>query len=71
MKQFLLIFFSVLLQSGQLFGQPGEIGEPPYPETRVYYVNAINAINGNGKSWSTAFNNLQDALDVAVSGDEI
>jgi len=74
MRHFLLVFFSVLLQSGQLFGQPGEsgeIGEPPYPQKRVHYVNAINANNGYGTSWGTAFNNLQDALDAAFSDDEI
>ena len=35
------------------------------------YVNADAAAGGNGQSWATAFNNLQDALAIAVSGMEI
>ncbi len=35
------------------------------------YVNASAAAGGDGTSWSNAFNDLQDALAAAVSGDEI
>ena len=35
------------------------------------YVNASAAAGGNGSSWATAYKDLQAALDVAVSGDEI
>ena len=30
-----------------------------------------DAAGGDGTSWAQAFNDLQDALDVALSGDEI
>ncbi|MBT1696640.1 T9SS type A sorting domain-containing protein [Fulvivirgaceae bacterium PWU4] len=36
-----------------------------------YYVNGSAWVNGNGSSWYNTFNNLQSAIDVAVSGDEI
>ena len=35
------------------------------------YVNAAVQSNGDGTSWSTAFNNLQDALDAVLPDDEI
>ena len=35
------------------------------------YVNASAAAGGDGTSWATAYKDLQAALDVAVSGDEI
>ncbi len=37
----------------------------------LYYVDMNAPIGGNGYSWNTAFNNLQDALFNAVSGDSI
>ena len=37
----------------------------------VIYVDASAAAGGDGTSWSDAFNDLQDALAAAVSGDEI
>ena len=58
MKHFLLVFVFLSFLSGDLF-------------SRVHYVNAINQTNGDGTSWSTAFNKLQDALDAAEPGDEI
>ena len=36
-----------------------------------YYVDAAAPAGGNGDSWATAFNDFQDALDAAVTGDEI
>lgn len=36
-----------------------------------YYVNAVQAISGDGKSWNGAFKTLQEALDAATSGDQI
>ena len=76
MKHFLLVFVGVLFLSGSLFGQfgdPNDIfggpSEPVAPGTRIHYVHAGK--NGDGKSWSTAFKNLQDALDAVSSGDEI
>jgi hypothetical protein len=35
------------------------------------YVNASAAVAGDGMNWETAFTDLQDALEAAVSGDEI
>ena len=35
------------------------------------YVNGNNAKNGDGKSWSSAFTSVQDAISNANSGDEI
>jgi hypothetical protein len=37
----------------------------------VWYVNASNSAPGNGTSWTSAFLDLQDALDVATSGEQI
>src|SRR5690606_23582747 len=37
----------------------------------TYHVNAANASPGDGLTWTAAFNSLQAALNVAVSGDEI
>ncbi len=37
----------------------------------VWYVNANNTNPGDGNSWSSAFVDLQDALDVASSGNQI
>jgi len=37
----------------------------------VWYVNANNTSPAGGTSWSTAFLDLQDALDVASSGNQI
>ncbi|MBT4530376.1 MAG: hypothetical protein HOC27_04155 [Phycisphaerae bacterium] len=39
--------------------------------SNVWYVNANNTNPGNGTSWTSAFLDLQDALDVASSGDQI
>ena len=63
MKYFLLIFGCVFFLSGNLFGSNDVI--------KPHYVNAGNTTNGDGKSWNTAFSNLQDALDEAKPGDEI
>jgi len=37
----------------------------------TWFVNLNNTTPGSGSSWSTAFLDLQDALDVANSGDQI
>ena len=37
----------------------------------IWYVNTNNPSPSSGTSWSTAFLDLQDALDVASSGDQI
>lgn len=37
----------------------------------IYYVNVANTNPGNGLSWGTAFLDLQDALDVVGSGNQI
>lgn len=39
--------------------------------TAIIHVDASAVNNGDGKSWATAFNNLQDALAVAVSGNKV
>ena len=62
MKHLLLVFVGVMFLSGQLSGN-GQV--------HIYYVNAENLNGGDGRSWATAFNNLQDALDVVVPEDEI
>jgi predicted outer membrane repeat protein len=35
------------------------------------YVNVSAGVNGDGTSWDTAFTDLQSALEIALSGDEI
>lgn len=37
----------------------------------VWYVNELQTTIGDGTTWDTAFNDLQDALDAASSGEEI
>jgi len=37
----------------------------------ILYVDASAAADGDGTSWNKAFTDLQDAMDAAVSGDEI
>jgi predicted outer membrane repeat protein len=37
----------------------------------VWYVNELQTTFGDGTTWGTAFNDLQDALDSASSGEEI
>jgi len=37
----------------------------------VIYVDADASNGGNGQSWATAYNDLQDALAIAVPGDQI
>src|SRR5690606_29585783 len=46
----------------QTFGVTGGI---------TYYVNAAAASGGNGLSWGSAYQSLQNALSAAGSGDEI
>ncbi|NIR25648.1 MAG: right-handed parallel beta-helix repeat-containing protein, partial [Gammaproteobacteria bacterium] len=46
-----------------------DMGAYEYPAP--WYVKASADEGGNGKSWASAFKYLQDAFDVAVSGDEI
>jgi hypothetical protein len=41
------------------------------PHTLTLYVNAGASGSNNGRNWTDAFNNLQDALDFAIPGDEI
>jgi fibronectin type 3 domain-containing protein/5-hydroxyisourate hydrolase-like protein (transthyretin family) len=40
------------------------------PPPKILFVND-DALGGDGSSWAEAFKDLQDALDVAVSGDQI
>ena len=37
----------------------------------VIYINATATGLNNGTSWTDAYNNLQDALDASISGDEL
>lgn len=57
-KRFL--FISILMAFAAFPGQAG-----------IIYVNSNLSAIGNGSSWPTAYKHLQDALDAAVSGDEI
>ena len=41
------------------------------PSPQVIYVNAAAGAGGNGQSWGSAFDDLQDALAAAEGGDEI
>ncbi|WP_028526834.1 MopE-related protein [Runella limosa] len=41
------------------------------PSNPVWYVDGSAASGGSGKSWACAFQNLQDAIDVASSGQEV
>ena len=40
-------------------------------DNHIIYVNAKSPAGGDGLSWQTAHNNLQDALDEAAKGDEL
>jgi hypothetical protein len=39
--------------------------------TVVWYVDADVTSSGNGTSWATAFNTIQEAIDVSSGGDEV
>ncbi|NPD46589.1 MULTISPECIES: right-handed parallel beta-helix repeat-containing protein [unclassified Lentimicrobium] len=57
-KRFL--FISILMAFASFSGHAG-----------IIYVNSNLTAIGDGNSWPTAYKHLQDALDAAVSGDEI
>jgi hypothetical protein len=40
-------------------------------DSNIIYVNQKSPDGGNGRSWHTAYNNLQDAMDNAVKGNEL
>jgi hypothetical protein len=40
-------------------------------QAAVIHVDGSASPGGNGQTWATAFNGLQDALDIAVSGDKV
>ncbi len=64
----ILTFICCYLCSVSAFAKP--IGNPrgtPF----VWYVDSTQVTIGDGNSWSTAFSDLQDALDSASSGEEI
>ncbi len=44
---------------------------PRVIQSQTIYVNSNLAINGNGTSWGSAFNNLQSAIDLASSTNQI
>lgn len=44
---------------------------PPPAGDSILYVDSAAAGSGNGLSWATAFNSLQDALDLASSLDQV
>ncbi len=48
---------------------PGAVALPKLPA--IYYVDSDAPTGGDGSSWADAFNDLQDALAVALTGDEI
>ena len=62
MKHLLPIFVCVSFLSGLL---------SVHGQGRIYHVNAENLKGCDGRSWVTAFNNLQDALDIVEPEDEI
>jgi len=43
----------------------------PCPGVTRLYVNSVAAAGGNGSSWATAFQHLQDALDTGAGCDEV
>ena len=56
-------------QDGSGYGIFAQFGQ--LPRQLTYYVDADAAGANNGSSWFDAFNDLQDALAVALTGDEI
>ncbi|MBW8039347.1 MAG: hypothetical protein FVQ85_05055 [Planctomycetes bacterium] len=48
---------------------PGAVAIPDLH--KIYYVDVDMGIVGDGSSWADAYNDLQDALAIAESGDEI
>ncbi|HEY9086691.1 MAG TPA: hypothetical protein VIO36_00880, partial [Anaerolineaceae bacterium] len=47
-----------------LFPQPTRAASP-------VFVNAAAPDGGDGLTWATAFNHLQDGMDTAVAGEEV
>jgi hypothetical protein len=42
-----------------------------YTQAAIVYVDGSLSATGNGMQWSTAYNNLQTAINAAVTGDQI
>lgn len=70
----LLVLFYGLLPGSSLYGAEyptmNHLLETA-PEKNILYVNSSAAAKGDGKSWSTAFHSLQQALDQAKVNTEI
>ncbi len=60
--KFIMLFFSIII-----FLSTGCTRVRQY----IIYVDADSASRQDGKSWQTAYTNLQDAIDKAKNGDEI
>ncbi|MHC4158417.1 MAG: right-handed parallel beta-helix repeat-containing protein, partial [Planctomycetota bacterium] len=56
--------------SNEGIGSPDYVDIGAYEAITIWFVDS-DAIGGNGDSWTNAFNDLQDALNVAAAGDEI
>ncbi len=53
-------------------GLPDNVDPRPTQQSRLVYVNASAPAGGNGESWATAYNSLNDALNfAAVSANDV
>jgi len=58
-------------RDARIFNSTVDMGAYEYCTYDVIYVDADAGTGGDGSSWADAYKYLQDALDVAASGDEI
>jgi hypothetical protein len=64
MATFLMLFLCVGISPAWGAEKSAKIGA-------IFYVDASAPTDGDGMSWETGFTGLHDALDIAVSGDQI
>ncbi|MDB4162189.1 hypothetical protein N9772_07470, partial [Bacteroidia bacterium] len=57
--------------TGAVWGSPPSIGAYKGYAYNLYFVKTTGNNSNAGTSWATAKNDLQNAIDVAISGDEI
>ncbi len=66
MKRILFLLLSLLLSLSLFAG-----GQKDSSKSVIYVISSVSGQVQNGESWNSAFNDLQDAIDIASPHDEI